>query len=191
MVGYLLAWTFFICQKRFDPRVVMVAGVWIQVVGCLLIGPIFPVDRSVVWTCIGMFTMGAGSALAYLPTLPYMIKSADKKFDDVRKEDLSDALSAIFGTCHYIGETVGPLYSGIMTEAIGFRYAAAIFGAIIFCYSLFFGWYSEFWAVLCSCCSKNNELNEPLVVNDPNPGAAAGTSEDTAEGAVPASDAAN
>ena len=175
MVGYLIAWGFFMCSKRFDRRVVMIFGAWIMVLGCLLIGPIIPVEQSVAWTIAGMFVMGAGSALTYLPTLPYMIKCAEKKFDNVKPEDLGDVLSAIFGTCHYLGETVGPIYSGIMTEVIGFRYAAGIFAAIILVYSIFFGWYCDFWRVLCSCSciTPKEDITEPLLNNE-NPGIAQG-----------------
>ena len=180
MIGYLIAWGFFMLGKRFDRRVIMIVGAWIEIFGCLLIGPVIPVDSHIGWTIAGMFVMGAGSALCYLPTLPYMIKCAEKKFEDAKKEDLSDVLSAIFGTCHYIGETVGPLYSGIMTEVIGFRYAAGIFAAIIFIYSVFFGWYCDFWKVLCtcSCIAPKEELNQPLLGND-NEGIAQGNQKDT------------
>jgi fucose permease len=61
----------------------MVIGAFIEVAGCFIIGPIFPVQSSVVYTCLGMFIMGLGSALAYLPALPYMIKISDHKFPGV------------------------------------------------------------------------------------------------------------
>jgi hypothetical protein len=99
--------------------------------------------------------MGLGGALAYLPALPFMIKVSKNKFEGVPDTVLSDALSAIFGTCHYIGESFGPLYAGIMTDAIGFRYAAGLFGLILLTYSFVFGFYSNVFVDMCRCrCSE-------------------------------------
>jgi fucose permease len=83
MVGYLVATGFFMITKRVNRELIMVTGALIEVLGCFIIGPIIPVEEDILWVCGGMFVMGLGGALAYLPALPYMIKVSDKKFEDV------------------------------------------------------------------------------------------------------------
>jgi fucose permease len=66
---------FAFAKDRFDRRVIMVVGIWIEVIGLMIIGPVLPYSGWG-WTAAGMFIMGMGSALAYLPTLPFMIANS-------------------------------------------------------------------------------------------------------------------
>lgn len=54
------------------------------------------------------------------------------------KEKLSDSLSSLMGTCHYLGESLGPFFGGMIVEEYGFDNGSAFFGLTILIYMVFF-----------------------------------------------------
>ena len=79
--------------------------------------------------------LGVGSAWAYIPSLPYLIDTTLGEIPGADKELLSNTLSTMMGTTHYLGETLGPIVGGISCYLLGFQDGYALFGAIILGYA--------------------------------------------------------
>lgn len=62
--------------KRFDRRVVIMIGLTVSGLGFITVGPweATGLPHSIVMTGVALFMIGSGSAWAYLPTLPLMVK---------------------------------------------------------------------------------------------------------------------
>lgn len=84
---------------------------------------------------IGLSLLGAGFTLSLIPTLPEMIVSVEGRFDNSRGE-LNDVASGVFNTCLGVGQIVGPLYSSIVTSAVGFRLCCDMLAIFLIAFSV-------------------------------------------------------
>ena len=165
MLGYIIAVR---VQSKLpadlDRRLVLMGGLAVEGLGLIVIGPweALGLPRSVFITSAGLILLGSGSAWAYLPTLPHMIKSAQAEMNIKDKEKLSDSLSALMGTCHYLGEAIAPIFAGFFTAEMGFADASATFGWFIICYMCFFVYMSKSFQMFKHCYFVAKEDVLPL-----------------------------
>ena len=154
MLGYIIAVRFqTLLPADLDRRLVLVGGLAVEGLGLILIGPweALSLPRSLLITSLGLILLGTGSAWAYLPTLPHMIKSALSQLQVRDKEKLSDSLSALMGMCHYLGEAIAPIFAGFFTSQMGFANASATFGWFIILYMLFFLYMTQSYSMFNTC----------------------------------------
>ncbi|CAG9312187.1 unnamed protein product [Blepharisma stoltei] len=159
--------------KSFDRRIVLTVGLFIEGVAFFLVGPSFGLPSEIYLVITGLILIGLGGAWAYLPSLPYMIDAAakDMKIDD--REHLSDCLSTVMGTFHYVGEALGPISAGLFTEYIGFNEGVTIFGGAVLIYTVIFGLITKALVNIfrCKCNRKSkktgeNDLKQKLIEGD-------------------------
>eukprot|EP00358_Blepharisma_japonicum_P006259 CAMPEP_0202943494 /NCGR_PEP_ID=MMETSP1395-20130829/3952_1 /ASSEMBLY_ACC=CAM_ASM_000871 /TAXON_ID=5961 /ORGANISM="Blepharisma japonicum, Strain Stock R1072" /LENGTH=306 /DNA_ID=CAMNT_0049641027 /DNA_START=361 /DNA_END=1281 /DNA_ORIENTATION=- len=159
--------------KSFDRRIVLTVGLFIEGVAFFLVGPSFGLPSDIYLVIAGLILIGLGGAWAYLPSLPYMIDAAakDMKIDD--REHLSDCLSTVMGTFHYVGEALGPISAGLFTEYIGFNEGVTIFGGAVLIYTVIFGLLTKALVNIfkCKCNRKSkktgdNDLKKKLIDGD-------------------------
>lgn len=136
-LGYTFA-MFFLgwFPKTFDRRHILLIGMMLEGVSFVLIGPwsLFGQPNAIL-TGIMLVILGVGSAWAYIPSLPYLIDTTLGEIPGADKELLSNTLSTMMGTTHYLGETLGPIVGGISCYFLGFQDGYALFGAIILGYA--------------------------------------------------------
>jgi MFS transporter, DHA1 family, solute carrier family 18 (vesicular amine transporter), member 1/2 len=126
--------------KSVDRRHVLFTGLLIEATSFIVLGPWTVLGKpSWVFTGFGLLLLGFGSAWAYIPSLPYLIDSASEELINFDKERLSNGLSTLMGTTHYLGETLGPIVGGISCNQFGYENGYAFFGLMIFCYFIFYG----------------------------------------------------
>jgi len=155
--------------KKFDRRIVLLIGLFIEGVAFFFIGPSFGMPNELYLVIIGLSLIGLGSAWAYLPSLPYMIDAAakDMKIDD--REHLSDCMSTVMGTAHYCGEALGPICAGLLTEWLHFSDGVAVFAGAALFYAFVYGFFTKTIIKLFRCKftrkikDENVELKQHLV----------------------------
>lgn len=130
--------------KKIDRGFILLAGLFIEGLSFVIIGPweVFGTPNAYV-TGFGLTAMGFGSAWAYIPSLPYCIDESLENIPNADKEILSNTLSTIMGTTHYLGETLGPIIGGIFCYTMGFQNGYANFGFLILFYFVIYGFLNE------------------------------------------------
>jgi predicted MFS family arabinose efflux permease len=163
MLGYALAVKIqSMLPRSLDKRIVLLLGLLFEAIGFLTVGPWpgFHLPHSYIIISFGLFLIGCGSAWAYLPTLPHMIHTGLTILGYQDREYLSDTLSGIMGTCHYLGEFTAPLAAGFLTHKQGFHGATGTVGGVILLYILFYTLVSGSWKLLLSCKFTSNDYVE-------------------------------
>ena len=140
-LGYTIAMKLLIMTpKSVDRRHFLFTGMFIEGVSFIVIGPWTGFGTPWAFSAaLGLLLLGFGSAWAYIPSLPYLIDSASEELINADKEHLSNALSTIMGTTHYLGESVGPIVGGIMCHVLGYENGYALFGVCILVYFVIYG----------------------------------------------------
>lgn len=163
MLGYTMAVKLqSMLPRNIDKRIVLVSGLILEATGFLLVGP-WPslfLPHNYVIISFGLIFIGCGSAWAYLPTLPHMIHTGLTILGYEDREYLSDTLSGIMGTCHYLGEFIAPIAAGFLTHRLGFHDATGAVGGIIILYILFYTIVSGTWRLFASCNFSSNDFVE-------------------------------
>ena len=120
-----------ISRKQF-----LAAGLFVEALGFFFLCQqgLMGMDDTLFLGVPALVLLGTGSALAFLPSLPFMVDVAVAEFDKGTREEYNDALSAIMATSHYCGETMGPLLAGSLVYLVGFEYAFMAFSAIVLAY---------------------------------------------------------
>mmetsp|Transcript_17927 Transcript_17927/g.34267 ORF Transcript_17927/g.34267 Transcript_17927/m.34267 type:complete len:488 (-) Transcript_17927:749-2212(-) len=112
---------------RFGYRGVMVAGLLTLTVSYLLVGPapwltsVFPHKLWFAWTSqlLALSGIGMGAGLALVPAMPFMLQG-------LRQEGVpnsSEICAALYASAYSLGEGLGPLLGGGLSQAIGFDWA--------------------------------------------------------------------
>mmetsp|Transcript_12954 Transcript_12954/g.18903 ORF Transcript_12954/g.18903 Transcript_12954/m.18903 type:complete len:445 (-) Transcript_12954:47-1381(-) len=124
--------------KSIDRVFILLLGLTIEGVSFVLVGPWggLGIRDNPYVIVTGLVLLGFGSALAYLPSLPHMIETASRDMEIQNKDVLTDCLSSIMGTCHYLGEFLAPFSAGFLTAKLGFEDSTAVFGVVVLLYSV-------------------------------------------------------
>ena len=90
--------------------------------------------------------MGLGESMVFskiylVPIYPHMIRTATEDYGYAKDDILIDNLSALCNIACNTGEIIGPLFSGTVSEMIGFENSSALVALACFIYTgiYFFG----------------------------------------------------
>jgi len=101
----------------------------------LFIYPIPPLPRSLIVVIIGFLLMGSGDAPAFIPGLVMLaknIKGIDNSIDEMSANDISSVLANITVE---LGDFIGPIFGGYLTDNFGFKLCCLIISVIGLAYS--------------------------------------------------------
>ena len=97
--------------------------------------PISPLPRSLIVIIIGFFLMGSGDTPAFISGLVMLsknIKGIDKSIDEMSANDISSVLANIGVE---LGDFIGPIIGGYLTDNLGFKMCCFIIALIGLAYS--------------------------------------------------------
>lgn len=167
-VGYAIAVK---AQTMLPPKlnrgIVLIIGLFVEGLAFMFLGPASWLPSSFFIVCFGLVLLGLGGAWAYLPSLPLMTSTTIEQNSNIDKQALSDTLSTMMGTCHYIGEAIGPASAGVLTQHFGFASGAVYFGLAVLLYCLFYAAISKQLTNIATCKwdteadPRHIELQEP------------------------------
>jgi MFS family permease len=139
-VSYVITGTiiFPLIAKKFEPRTSMIFGFIVLGLTCFILGPSnllgFP-DKSLTLMIMGLTILGVGAAFTIIPIIPEMLDTVDGKYLEYKGE-ISDNFSAIFNCAGGLGQIVGPSFSGLLKNQLGFAWTFDIVALIVFSHLL-------------------------------------------------------
>ena len=95
-------------------------GLFLTGLSNFLIGPSTLLPNSLPLIALGLYLSGVTMVFANVPQIPIMLKQAELKFP-LQKHKASDLCSTIYFFMYSLGQLLGPVYSGYMTDLIGYR----------------------------------------------------------------------
>ena len=126
--------------KSVDRRYILLIGLLLEGLSFTIQGPWSALGSpNYAWSILALLLLGFGSAWAYIPSLPYLIDSVSEDLINYDKEILSNTLSTLMGTTHYLGESVGPIIGGVAAHSFGYENGYAFFGMLILIYFVIYG----------------------------------------------------
>ena len=118
----------------------MSLGLFSIITGCIFIYPLPPIPKSNVLIIIGLFLIGVGSPLIYVPGLVVLCKFV-RKINNIDEKTANDIASAINNLSISIGDFTGPILGGFCTTNFGFKYCCIILTLLLSIYLIFFVYY--------------------------------------------------
>ncbi|OMJ88569.1 hypothetical protein SteCoe_9429 [Stentor coeruleus] len=171
-LGYTVAMKLLtMIPKEVDRRHVLFAGLFIEGLSFILLGPFsFFGSPNIILKAISLTTLGFGSAWAYIPSLPLLIETASERMPGIDKEILSNTLSTLMGTTHYLGETLGPIVGGVSVHHFGDQDGYALFGVLILTYFLIYGIINkQFQALINRDCLVHEDQRNIIAMDSQTP----------------------
>lgn len=131
-------------------------------VSSLFIYPVPPLPRSLIIITIGFFLMGSGDAPAFIPGLVMLgknIKRIDKSIDEMSANDIASVIANI---AVELGDFIGPIIGGYLTDNFGFKLCCLIISVIGLAYSaiIFLFFYGYIKNDLNEIASKKEKTDE-------------------------------
>lgn len=122
-IFYIIPLIFFLKQPKFLKNIknslYIIMGFAMTCFGYMLVGPdnlLF--DKSLDLACMGQAIINFGSAFIFIPIIPELIMLGEEIVPD-QNMLICDMASGLYSAVYYMGNAVGPLYSG-MVGYIGF-----------------------------------------------------------------------
>ena len=115
-----------------------ILGLILNGISSLFLYPVPPLPHSLLIIIIGFFIMGIGSVPVFIPALVLLaknIKKIDKSIDEMSVNDIASAINNLFIE---LGNFVGPILGGYLTDNFGFKLCCYIVSAIVIIYSAIF-----------------------------------------------------
>ena len=139
MIPYMIVMQFLdALTGKFGNYLVFIIGVTILGVSSLMIYPVPPLPQSVIVIILGFLICGCGGVPVFIPGLVMLaknIKKSDKSIDEMSANDIATVLNTL---CTEIGDFLGPLLGGYLSEKIGFKLCCLIISIIVLTYSAIF-----------------------------------------------------
>ncbi|EGR27815.1 lipase family protein, putative [Ichthyophthirius multifiliis] len=121
-------------------------GTFITGLSFIFLGPdpLLGIPSKLYITCIANVFIGVATLFIYIPALPQLYKILLRiQGKDIKNEQIiGDVASALYNTSYAIGEFIGPLLGGALSQLLTFQRSASVFGVAIIAFSLlylFFG----------------------------------------------------
>ena len=139
MIPYIIVMQFLdALTGKFGNYLVFIIGVITLGVSSLMIYPVPPLPQSVIVIILGFLICGCGGVPVFIPGLVMLatnIKKSDKSIDEMSANDIATVLNTL---CTEIGDFLGPLLGGYLSEKIGFKLCCLIISIIVLTYSAIF-----------------------------------------------------
>ena len=139
MIPYMIVMQFLdALTGKFGNYLVFIIGVTTLGVSSLMIYPVPPLPQSVIVIILGFLICGCGGVPVFIPGLVMLaknIKKSDKSIDEMSANDIATVLNTL---CTEIGDFLGPLIGGYLSEKIGFKLCCLIISIIVLTYSAIF-----------------------------------------------------
>ena len=139
MIPYMIVMQFLdALTGKFGNYLVFIIGVTTLGVSSLMIYPVPPLPQSIIIIIFGFLICGCGGVPVFIPGLVMLaknIKKSDKSIDEMSANDIATVLNTL---CTEIGDFLGPLLGGYLSEKIGFKLCCLIISIIVLTYSAIF-----------------------------------------------------
>ena len=111
-------------RERLGPRAVIVAGLLLQLLGFVLIGP-FPLfgmeGLGIGQMVAALIVFGVGESMSMTPVMDDMMRSCGELADES-----VNGLSSLMASAFSLGQMIGPLVGSTLTARLGFAWAATL-----------------------------------------------------------------
>ena len=126
-----------ICD-RVHRRVVLLIGLILFSISIYMVGtsPMLGIDDVSSTILAGLFLMGFAAVMITVPLIPEILNSIESQLPWLEGEELNNVISGYLNSCIGIGEAIGPIASGLLTESLGFRHALDLAGTFILFFTL-------------------------------------------------------
>jgi predicted MFS family arabinose efflux permease len=139
MIPYMVIMQFLdTLTSKFGNYLIFIIGVTIIGISSLMIYPVPPLPQSVIVIVIGFLICGCAGVPVFIPGLVMLaknIKKSDKSIDEMSANDIATVLNTL---CTNIGDFLGHLLGGYLSEKIGFKYCCIIVSVIVLTYATIF-----------------------------------------------------
>ena len=139
MIPYMIVMQFLdALTGKFGNYLVFIIGVTTLGVSSLMIYPVPPLPQSIIIIIFGFLICGCGGVPVFIPGLVMLatnIKKSDKSIDEMSANDIATVLNTL---CTEIGDFLGPLLGGYLSEKIGFKLCCLIVSIIVLTYAAIF-----------------------------------------------------
>jgi len=136
-------------------------GLLLSGISSLFVYPTPPLAQSPINILIGFFILGIGSVPVFIPGLVMLSKNIKKIDDSIDEMSANDIAAAIYNLFVELGNFIGPILGGYLTDNFGFKLCCIIISTIVVtCSAIFFVFFysaiKNDFILLC----KNNKSNE-------------------------------
>ena len=136
-------------------------GLFLSGISSLFVYPTPPLAQSPINILIGFFILGIGSVPVFIPGLVMLSKNIKKIDDSIDEMSANDIAAAIYNLFVELGNFIGPILGGYLTDNFGFKLCCIIISTIVVtCSAIFFVFFystiKNDFILLC----KNNKSNE-------------------------------
>ena len=139
MIPYMIIMQFLDeLTSKFGNYLTFIFGVTILGISSLMIYPVPPLPQSVIVIIIGFLICGTGGVPVFIPGLVMLaknIKKSDKSIDEMSANDIASVLNTL---CTELGDFIGPILGGYLSERLGFRLCCVIVSIIVLTYASIF-----------------------------------------------------
>lgn len=139
MIPYMIVMQFLdALTGKFGNYLVFIIGVTTLGVSSLMIYPVPPLPQKVIVIIIGFLICGCGGVPVFIPGLVMLaknIKKSDKSIDEMSANDIATVLNTL---CTNIGDFLGPILGGYLSEKIGFKLCCVTVSIIVLTYATIF-----------------------------------------------------
>lgn len=120
-------------------RAVMMIGFALMALSMLFIGNsawIF-IPESLKFTMIGLVLLGIGFSAIVVPIFPEMLEALEEQNPAfIKSNEVNDLAAGMFNASMGVGESIGPILSGLINNRIGFRSSQEVLGVVIAVFTL-------------------------------------------------------
>ena len=139
MIPYIVVMQFLdALTSKFGNYLTFISGVIILATCSLMIYPVPPLPQSIIIIIFGFLICGCGGVPVFIPGLVMLatnIKKSDKSIDEMSANDIASVLNTL---CINIGDFIGPILGGYLSEKIGFKLCCLTVSAIVLTYAAIF-----------------------------------------------------
>lgn len=125
-------------SAKFGIYLTFTFGLVLSAISSIFIYPVPPIPHSLFFIIIGFFMIGTGSVPVFIPGLVMLtknIKKVDKKIDELSANDIA---SAINNLCVELGDFLGPIIGGYLTDKYGFKLCCCFVSGLGLIYATIF-----------------------------------------------------
>ena len=139
MIPYMVIMQFLdTLTSKFGNYLIFIFGVSALGSASLMIYPVPPLPQSIIVIIIGFLISGIGGVPVFIPGLVMLaknIKKSDKSIDEMSANDIASVLNTL---CTELGDFIGPILGGYLSEKVGFKVCCVIVSTIVLTYASIF-----------------------------------------------------